>query len=134
MHFVWNVVYTFRISVHRDESFSKRAKRIPMKQYENGLRKDSFVNRTQSTMLSCNFWIHTPSGTESYGRCQAGVKQNFGESHVSKKLANYSTFHFVLLRLAITMAILRDSGCFFRMKSTVRLFFEVQNFKNVSYF
>ena len=27
-----------------------------------------------------------PSGIESYGRWQAGIRLNFGESHVSKKL------------------------------------------------
>ena len=41
------VVYTFRIPVLREEGFSKKDKRITMAQYENGLRKDSFVNRTQ---------------------------------------------------------------------------------------
>ena len=41
------VVYTFRIPVLREEGFSKKDKRITMAQYENGLRKDSFVNWTQ---------------------------------------------------------------------------------------
>ena len=41
------VVYTLHIPVHREESFSKKAKQIIMAQYENGIRKDSFVNRTQ---------------------------------------------------------------------------------------
>ena len=50
---MWNVVvtqqivYTFHIPVHREEGFSKKVKRITMAQYENGLQKDSFVNRTQ---------------------------------------------------------------------------------------
>ena len=67
----------------------------------------------------------------------AGVRQNFGESRVSKKAcasAYYTTIHFVLLRRTITTAILMDSGWFFQVKSTVRLFIEVQNLKNVWYF
>ena len=32
-----------------------------------------------------------PSGTGSYSKWQAGVRQNFGESRVSKKLAQART-------------------------------------------
>ena len=41
------VVYTLCIPVHREESFSKKAKKIIMAQHENGIRKDSFMNQTQ---------------------------------------------------------------------------------------
>ena len=47
---MWNVAVTevvqqiFCILVHREESISKNNKRITMAQYENDLRKDSFVN------------------------------------------------------------------------------------------
>ena len=49
---MWNVAVTevfgaLRISVHREESISKNIKRIIMTQYENHLRKDSFINQTQ---------------------------------------------------------------------------------------
>ena len=50
MHLVWNVAVTeivlciFCIPAHREESISKR---ITMAQYENDLRKDSFINRAQ---------------------------------------------------------------------------------------
>ena len=68
----------------------------------------------------------------------AGVRRNFGESRISKNLVgtnlNYSTIHFVILRCTIAIAILMDSGWFFWVKSTVRLFFKVRNLKNVWYF
>ena len=55
----------------------------------------------------------------------SGVKQNFGESYVFKKLAitqtTYSTFCFVLPRRAITTATLRDSGWFFRDSGWVQM-------------
>ena len=51
-HLVCNVavkeVFThFRIPAHREKSISKYSKRITMAQYENGLQKDIFINRTQ---------------------------------------------------------------------------------------
>ena len=53
MHLVCNVVVTeivfciFCIPVLREESISKNNKRITMEQYENDLRKDSFINQAQ---------------------------------------------------------------------------------------
>ena len=76
---MWNiavteiVLYIFRIPIHREESTSKNNKRITMAQYENDHWKDSFINRAQYPINSCNFWIPTPSRTESYDRCQISV-------------------------------------------------------------
>ena len=50
---MWNVAVTeivlhiLRIPVHREESISKNNKRITLAQYENDIRKDSFVNWAQ---------------------------------------------------------------------------------------
>ena len=57
-----------------------------MAQYENGIRKDSFINQTQA-IYSCNFGalhLAEPGLT-------AGVRQNFGKSHVSRKLVQTRT-------------------------------------------
>ena len=35
------------IPIHEEEGFSKKDERITMAQYENGLRKDIFINCTQ---------------------------------------------------------------------------------------
>ena len=55
LNLVWNVMVTQvgcscilqYIPVHREESISKKGKRITMAQQENGLRNNSFINQTQ---------------------------------------------------------------------------------------
>ena len=67
----------------------------------------------------------------------AGVRQNFGKPRVLNQAcyrSNYSTFRVVLPRRAIMTATLRDPGWFFQIKSTVRLFFKVQNEKKFTVF
>ena len=62
----------------------------------------------------------------------AGVRQNFGESCVSKKLTIVRT---ILLQLCFTKACyhfsyIEEFRVVFRMKSTVKLLFTARNFKN----
>ena len=59
------------------------------------------------------------------------VRQNFGESRVLKKACYHLSYLLSALFYRGVPAILRDSGWFFRIKFTVRLFYKVQNLKNV---
>ena len=55
-------------------------------------------------------------------------------NHTFKKAcdsSNYSSLRIILVRRTITTAIVRE---FFMKSAIIRLFFKVQNFRNVGYF
>ena len=61
---VWQIISAFQAT---QEGHQRRDKRITMARLESCLWNSSFINCTQNSIDSHNFWSPRPSGTRSYG-------------------------------------------------------------------